>query len=80
MDPWNPLEALGSALIAGAIAMVGWIMSTFTRRHIESMDKLSDRVTTVATDVAVMRSNLEAMAESNERRDDRISRLEESRL
>lgn len=86
MSSWNPLEDLGGALIAMSIGAVGWIMSTFTKRHIESMDKLgervdslSDKVGTMSADVAEMKANIGSIRDVSEKLDRRVTRLEEDR-
>lgn len=67
---------LGEALVGAMLAVVGWIMNTFTKRHLESMDKLTDRIGSVAQDVATMKADISALRHSQEVTEHRVERLE----
>lgn len=69
---------LGEALIAGALAAIGWVMATFTRRHIESMDKLAERLGKLADDVGDMKSDIRSLREHQTWTDERVEKLEDS--
>lgn len=70
-------EQFGTALVAGAIAFVGWVMQTFTSRHLEAMDKLTSKVGSLSEDVASVKTDISALRRSQDEHDRRISRLEE---
>ena len=69
-------EQFGTALVAGAIAFVGWVMQTFTSRHLEAMDKLTSKVGDLSEDVASVKTDINALRRSQDEQDRRISRLE----
>jgi polyhydroxyalkanoate synthesis regulator phasin len=68
---------LGEMLISGALAAIGWVMATFTRRHIESMDKLTSKIGSISEDVSAMKSDIGAIRSGQERLENRVSRLED---
>lgn len=69
-------EQFGAALVAAAIAFVGWVMNTFTSRHLEAMDRLTSKVGTMGEDVASMKTDISSLRHSQDEQDRRISRLE----
>ncbi len=69
-------EQFGTALVAGAVAFVGWVMNTFTSRHLEAMDRLTSKVGAMGEDVAAMKTDISSLRHSQDEQDRRISRLE----
>lgn len=67
----------GEYVIGGALALIGWIMSTFTKRHLEAMDKLASRMECIGIDVSHMKSDIRSLRESQERNEERFEALEE---
>lgn len=72
------VEHLGEAMIAAALGAIGWVMTTFTKRHIESMDKLAGRLDRMSSDVGDMKSDIRSLREHQERTDERVEKLEDS--
>lgn len=67
---------LGEVIIGIVLSAIGWVMTTFTKRHLESMDKLAERLGTLATDVATMKSDISALRHNQESTEQRVTRLE----
>lgn len=73
---WEPIEAVGSALVAMAIGAVGWIMSTFTNRHIETLDKVASKLGDLSASVAEVQADVRSVREHDRLLGERVSRLE----
>ena len=73
-------EHFGELLISGGLACIGWVMTTFTKRHIESMDKLTEKIGDISEDVSSMKSDISAIRSSQDKLDVRVSRLESHHL
>ena len=73
----NVFEALGSYLIAGFLGIVGWVMNTFTKRHLTAMDDLTREVRDIGRDMSSMKSEMVAMHREMNEQGGRIQRLEE---
>lgn len=69
-------EKLVEWFIAGFLAVIGWLISTFTKRHIASMDTLAAKLDLLGTDIHEMRGDIRVLRERQESADGRIERLE----
>lgn len=70
---------LGEVLISGALAAIGWVLAIFTKRHIESMDRLAERIGSISEDVSAMKSDIGTIRSGYEKLEDRVARLEHYR-
>lgn len=70
-------EQFGTYLVAGTLGIIGWVMNTFTSRHLEAMDKLTAKVGSMGEDVASMKTDLNAMAQRQDDLASRVNRLED---
>lgn len=73
----NVFETLGSYLIAGFLGIVGWVMNTFTNRHLAAMDELTKEVKEIGRDMSSMKTEMVAMHREVSEQGGRIQRLEE---
>ncbi len=71
------IGAIGDWLIASALGCIGWVMSTFTKRHIESMDRLAARMDRIGDDVSRMQGDIRVLVERQDQADDRLEKLED---
>lgn len=76
-EPSTPLSNVGEYLIAAILAVVAWLMKTFTGRHLEAMDKMATRMDSIASDVSQMKSDINVLAEHQVHTDKRLDRLED---
>ena len=74
---WSPIESLGSALIAAAIGAIGWIMSKFADRHIDTLDKVASKLGDLSNDVSEIQADIRAMKEGDRVMGKRVARLED---
>jgi hypothetical protein len=72
------IEAAGQYVLATVLGGIGWIMAIFTRRHIESMDKLADRIDALGGDVREMKADIRSIKDHEAAQDRRLDRIEES--
>lgn len=78
--PGTFLSHIGELVIGAALAAVGWVMTTFTKRHIESMDRLTEKIGLISTDVTTMKNDIRTMATQQDKMDMRITKLEDYHL
>lgn len=71
------LEHFGAILISGVLAVIGWVMKTFTTQHIESMKDLTREVRGLSADVAEMKGDIRVLKDQSLRADERLDRLED---
>ncbi len=71
---------IGSLFIGAAISGIGGVMWFFTKRHIASMDELTNKLGCLAEDVSGMRSDIRGMRDIQVDQGDRITRLEDRHL
>jgi hypothetical protein len=71
------LEQFGSYLIAGFLGLTGWVMNTFTNRHLAAMDELTREVKEIGRDMSSMKTEMVAMRREVNEQGGRIQRLEE---
>lgn len=74
------MDQMGEFLLTAALAVIGWIMATFTKRHLQSMDRLTERLGFISADVATMKNDIGAIRVSQERLDARVTKLEDHNL
>lgn len=77
MDEPKLFEAVGEKLIAGALLVVAWVMKTFTGRHLEAMDKLTEKLEGMSGDVREMKTDIRVLKEHHAITDRRLERLED---
>lgn len=70
-------EQFGTYLVAGTLGAIGWVMNTFTSRHLEAMDKLTSKVGALSEDVASIKTDLSATAQRQDELALRLTRLED---
>lgn len=73
----NFFSHIGEVLISAALGVIGWVMATFTTKHIESMADLAKRISGLAEDVAAMKVDIGAMRKNQEGIERRVERLED---
>ena len=73
----NVFEALGSYLIAGFLGVVGWVMNTFTKRHLQAMDDLTREVKEIGRDMSTLKADMAGVHREVTEQGGRIQRLEE---
>jgi len=76
MDQPSAVINWGDKLIGGALTVMAAIMAFFSKRHIDSMDKLADRLENIADDMKDIKVEIKTLAYRADRADERLHDLE----
>lgn len=68
---------VGELLIGAVLSVIAWLINTFTRAHLDSMDKLSGKMESLSGDVREMKTDIRTLREHADKTDERIERLEQ---
>lgn len=79
-DTPSAFAQFGEIIISLALSAIGGVMWFFTRRHIDSMDKLAEKLGGLAEDVSGMRADIAAIRASQDKLESRVSRIEASHM
>lgn len=71
------VQEFGSLLVAGVLAFVGWVMSSFTDQHIKSMQDMTSEVAKINVKVASIDANVSAIGRRQDEQAERIKSLED---
>lgn len=80
MHESEPFTHFGELLISGGLAVIGWVMAKFTSHHIESMDRLTEKIGFISQDVSSMKTDISAIRAGQDKLEIRVSRLESHHL
>lgn len=69
--------SVGEWFVGAAVTFVGFVFSIFTKRHIESMDKLSSKIENLGNDVSEIKSDIRVLRQRQENVEHRIDKLED---
>ena len=71
------LGKIGEWALLAILGVIAWIMQKFTGKHIDSMEKLADKLEAVKADVSEMRGDIRVLTEHATRTDQRLDNLED---
>lgn len=67
MSVEHGFDRLGEWIIGAGLALIAWVMKTFTTQHLESMDKLTDKVDGMGRDISEMKGDIKSLTTRVER-------------
>ena len=66
----------GEAIIAGLLAVIGWVLKATAGRHFESMDKINEKLSTLGGELRDAKGQLVFINSKLEATDGRLDKLE----
>lgn len=75
--PQGLLDKIGEWAIVSVLGMIVWVMQKFTGKHIDSMERLTEKLDGIKADVADMKGDIKVLKEHGVRTDARLDTLED---